>query len=476
VSRLPRLGDDDDVVSADDLTFLRDALAEPLPADKDILSVILPAPYEAPEKFLRLVPRHMGFLWRSPGSADIAGGGCAAMIEAVGEDRFPRLGAAARALWPRILVRAHPGSHATPVLVGGAAFAPNVPEVEPWSEFASDAFSLPRWTYRRVAQKATVTLSLRRDQLGRPDVLAAYVQEAKALLTQLAFESPTSLIPRHDIARSAVHNISADDWASYIGNIHEAIRSGGFHKIVAARRCVVDLPGRLEATGFMARLFAAYPDTTHFAALRESSTFLGATPETLFKKQGLNVTTHALAGTTRVPDDWKVDGASPEALALSRSLKDLSEHALVVKRICDALMPFAKKIRYSSTPHARKVRNLIHLQTPISAEVRPEINAFQLVAALHPTPAVGGFPAVEAARWLRYNEPLERGWYTGVLGWVDANDDGEFAVAIRCGVLTPRRAYIYAGAGIVEASDANAEYNETAAKMTPLLRALGVVI
>lgn len=96
-------------------------------------------------------------------------------------------------------------------------------------------------------------------------------------------------------------------------------------------------------------------------------------------------------------------------------------------------------------------------------------------ATLHPTPAVGGFPAREAAEWISNNEPLERGWYTGTVGWIDGNGDGEIAVAIRCGVLTRTHAYIFAGAGVVAASTAEAEYAETAGKMGPVLRALGVL-
>ena len=224
----------------------------------------------------------------------------------------------------------------------------------------------------------------------------------------------------------------------------------------------------------MARVFAAYPDCTHFAVRRNRSTFLGATPETLFRKRGLSIETHALAGTTRINDDPRTE-SSRDVAALQGSQKDLDEHRLVVERICSELEPLTTRIDYSRTPSTRQVRNLIHLQTPISGALRPETRAFDLLAALHPTPAVGGFPAREAADWISRNEPLERGWYTGTVGWIDANGDSEMAVAIRCGVLTESRAYVFAGAGIVAASTAAAEYAETGGKMGPILRALGVL-
>ena len=167
---------------------------------------------------------------------------------------------------------------------------------------------------------------------------------------------------------------------------------------------------------------------------------------------------------------------SVESDALLRSTKDLEEHALVVRRIRDELGPLSRCVDVSSTPQVRRVRNLVHLQTPITAELLPETHAFDILSALHPTPAVGGFPSRSAAEWIRTNEPLERGWYTGALGWFDAEGDAEFAVSIRCGVVTPKKVFIFAGAGIVGKSDAESEYKETAAKMHPILRALGVTI
>jgi isochorismate synthase len=430
---------------------------------------------EAPEKFLRLVPREMGFLWRSSGYVQLAGGGCTAKISATGPDRFTRLRERTRQFWKTVVVRAPPGIRPfAPVLFGGAAFAADVPPIEPWDEFVEDVFTLPRFGYRRTGTEAYVTVAIPAAELAGPGAVDRIQNEIAELMRQLEYESPTSMIERVELGRGSIHHMPAPDWAVYIDAIQSAIASGRFDKIVAARRSVVDLSRPLEDTGFMARLFAAYPDCTHFALRRERSTFLGATPETLFRKQGEQLTTHALAGTTRIKDDPNED-SSRDVAALRSSNKDLSEHALVVKKICEDLWSLSKRIRYSSSPTTRHVRNLVHLQTPISAELRPDVHVFDLLASFHPTPAVGGFPAKEAADWLRRNEPGERGWYTGVVGWCDANDDAEFAVAIRCGVLTERRAYVFAGAGIVRQSNAESEYLETAAKMAPLLRALGVM-
>lgn len=475
MASLPRLFQEENDRQELDLEFLRRALSEPLPAGRDLLSVTVRAPSESLEKFLRLLPGEPGFLWSSAKGTRLAGAGEGVTLQAQGENRLPLLRSQAAAFWERLHGRSADPSAPPAVLFGGISFVPGVAPLAPWEEFDSDSFSMPRWTYRRVASNAFLTLLVNDEERRSTALVNDLVTEARRILASLETESVTSLIQHVDIPRSAVHHVSAGSWNIYLESVLDAIRSGRFQKIVAARRCVVDLSRPIEDTGFMARLFASYPDCNHFAVRKKRSTFLGASPETLFVKRGLELTTHALAGTTRVSDEPGSD-PSLESAALKRSQKDLAEHALVVKRICDELWPLSKRIRFSSSPHARHVRNLVHLQTPVSAELRPETHVFDLLAALHPTPAVGGFPAREAADWIRLNEPFERGWYTGALGWLDAAGDAEIAVAIRCGVLTEKRAHIFAGAGIVERSNPESEYAETAAKMQPILRALGVTL
>lgn len=476
VASLPRLFEEEGERLDFELLFLRKALNEPLPEGRDLLAVTVNAPSEALEKFLRIVPGENGFLWHSAKGVRLAGAGAGPTIEARGNERLVSLREQATRFWTLLESRANEGIDiGPPPLFGGISFAPDVPPLPPWEDFATDWFTISRWTYRRVGSKAFLTLTVSREELESSELRDGLVAQANKILRSLETESPTSLIQHLDIPRSAVHHISPGEWRAHIEAILAAIKSGQFHKIVAARKCVVDLARPLDDTAFMARLFAAYPDCNQFAIRRGQSTFLGVSPETLFRKTGLDLSTHALAGTTKI-EDHPASDSSVESAALKRSTKDLAEHALVVKRICDELWPLSKRIRFSSTPQARRVRNLVHLQTPIAAQLRPEVHVFDLLAAFHPTPAVGGFPAREAAKWIQQNEPIERGWYTGALGWFDATGNAEFAVAIRCGVLSSKRAYIFAGAGIVERSDPDAEYAETAAKMHPILRALGVRI
>lgn len=472
---LPRLGDDDEnPTPTEHLVLISEVLARPVPAGKDFLSITMPASIEAPEKFLRLVERDNGFLWRAPGGEQLAGGGSAGEVRVSGPDRFATLSRRVSEFFSRIHSVGLGGAPYPPVLVGGAAFAPGVAPVDPWTEFTEDTFILPRWGYRRTKDDAAITLTVHRDEVSDLRKIAGLIEETGTLVRAFEYESPTSMIERVDLSRASVRHMPSGDWNEYIAGVQNALATGQFQKIVAARRCVIDLHRELEDTSFMARVFAAYPDCIHYAIRRKKSTFLGATPETLFRKTGLQLATEALAGTTRVSEDPRED-SSRDVADLLISKKDLGEHRYVVDRICSDLKPLATKITHAPEPKTRQVRNLVHLNTPIKAELLPTTTVFDLLGALHPTPAVGGFPAREAAQWLADNEPMERGWFTGTVGWIDARGNGAFAVAIRCGVLSGSRAHIYAGAGIVPASKAEAEYVETGAKMAPILRALGIV-
>jgi isochorismate synthase len=196
------------------------------------------------------------------------------------------------------------------------------------------------------------------------------------------------------------------------------------------------------------------------------ATFLGASPERLVRRSGTRVDADALAGSAR---SGTRRGTRPDALR--SSAKDLAEHVLVVRAIRQALAPRCRRLSSPVRPSLRSFPGLRHLHTPIRGELRDETHVLELVEALHPTPAVGGFPRDAALRFLRSHE-APRGWYAGAFGWFDAVGDGEFAVAIRSGLVRGRRADLWAGAGVVAGSTAPAEIDEIDGKLATMMRAL----
>jgi isochorismate synthase len=266
--------------------------------------------------------------------------------------------------------------------------------------------------------------------------------------------------------------LSADRWAAHIQRIRIAIADGDFLKIVAARRCDLTLESPIDDVDVLGRLMTE-AKCTQFAFRRATSTFVGASPETLCIKVGLALRTQALAGTLRRAgtDERPHDG---QRESLLRSKKDRYEHDFVVEAIRQALAPLCSDVTVAQAPEVIALRNILHINTPFEAKVRPSTHVTHLLEALHPTPAVGGVPGPAAKEWIVEHEPEPRGWYSGPVGWFDCLGDAEFAVAIRCGVLTGSNAFLYTGAGVVLDSEASAEYAETALKQLPMLRALGI--
>jgi len=158
---------------------------------------------------------------------------------------------------------------------------------------------------------------------------------------------------------------------------------------------------------------------------------------------------------------------------LLQSEKNGIEHAVVVATVREALLAHCSMVHVSDIPHLLKLKNVQHLETPIVGELLPGRCILDIIADLHPTPAVGGFPRQEALATIRRVEQLDRGWYAGPLGWIGADGHGEFAVALRSGLVTEHEATLFAGCGIVGDSDPQSEYAESCLKLQGMLRGLG---
>jgi isochorismate synthase len=195
--------------------------------------------------------------------------------------------------------------------------------------------------------------------------------------------------------------------------------------------------------------------------------FLGASPELLVRRSGAGAATVALAGSTRRSADPAVDDHLGEQLM--RSAKDRREHQIVVRRIERTLRGRSVWVEAAPEPGLVKVANIQHLATPIRAQLSESRSAIELAGLLHPTPAVGGEPRDGALDAIAELEQLDRGWYAGPVGWMDAAEDGEFCVAIRSALLRDRTGHLFAGNGIVIDSEPEAELAETEVKLGALL-------
>ncbi len=249
--------------------------------------------------------------------------------------------------------------------------------------------------------------------------------------------------------------------------------------MVLARRADLLASAPIDTDAVLQRLAAAPPATsppngvpvTVFAFGSGGRTFLGASPERLVAVTGRSFRTIALAGTTGRDPDPVRDGEL--ATALLASEKDREEHAVVVDMLRDTLAPLAGRLDIDRSPHVVQLPTLQHLASDIAGELHDDLGILDLVARLHPTPAVGGWPRAAALELLEEQEHLDRGWYAGPVGWVDARGDGEFVVAIRSGVIADDQAHLFVGCGIVADSEPDREWAESSMKLQSLASAIG---
>jgi isochorismate synthase len=266
-----------------------------------------------------------------------------------------------------------------------------------------------------------------------------------------------------------------EDYARAVALATRRIALGDLRKVVLARSMLVDAGRALDPKQLLWRLRAVDPDCYVFAAPQRESgpegVLVGATPELLVRRRGRTVEATPLAGSSQRFGDQVRDRASAESLF--RSEKDREEHAVVVEDVGRVLRAFCDGVEHPHEPELLGTANVWHLATPFRGRLHdPSVTALDLVAALHPTPAVCGTPRDLAWETLDALEPIDRGGYAGPVGWVNADGDGEWAIALRCAEITGSTARLFAGAGIVADSVPEAELDETERKFRALLDAL----
>jgi isochorismate synthase len=341
-----------------------------------------------------------------------------------------------------------------PVVLGALPFSAREAPDAVWQGLMPGGLVLPEQLYLQQDGRAWWRLTLPLRDVGE---LPARLTQGRRALRTLARAEAQAVPPWQACDDGA----SSQGYALGVTRAVQRIRDGELVKVVLARRGGVVFDAAPTPAGLLARLGEHHPDCVRYAWRRGSKTWLGASPETLVRVDGRRLTTQALAGTR----------PSAAAAELLNSPKDRHEHAIVVDAICDALAPLTHALPPPGEPAIRRLHGLAHLQTPIAALLRDDVEFLRLVHALHPTPAVCGVPAERAAALLAALEPQPRGLYAGPFVRLSPDGDGHAVVALRGLVLDGRHAVLPAGAGIVEGSDGDAELAETRVKQRSLLDA-----
>lgn len=286
-------------------------------------------------------------------------------------------------------------------------------------------------------------------------------------------EPPRTTFGPHWAATYGPGALTPDGYQNAVREAIGQIDGGRVSKIVLARDLVGSVPAGSDLRRLVRALASAYPDTWTFAV----DGLIGASPETLITVSAGTVTARVLAGTAARGADPDADTAA--AVALATSPKDLDEHQYAVQSVLAALRPHVSALAAMEQPFTLKLPNVWHLATDVEGELTERASSLDLVAALHPTAAVAGTPTDIALDLIRLLEPFDRGRYAGPVGWIDADGNGEWAIALRCAQFAAPRAdeseisfSAHAGAGIVSASDPESEMLETRVKFRPIVDAL----
>lgn len=248
----------------------------------------------------------------------------------------------------------------------------------------------------------------------------------------------------------------------------EAISGGVFDKVVLAR--AVRISGDIDVPRTLRRLSERYADCWTFSV----HGLLGATPELLVRRRGEQVTSRVLAGTVARSDNDRESGQLADGMVASSKARE--EHAYAVMSVAQALGTHCTDLDVPAEPSVLRLANVQHLATDVRAMLVDETSVVAIAAALHPTAAVCGTPTERAMQYILGTEQLHRGRYAGPVGWFDANGDGEFGIALRCGQVTSdnRSIDLYAGCGIVAGSDPESEFAESESKLAAMRWALDV--
>ena len=362
-------------------------------------------------------------------------------IELTGEDRFEK----AKAWWQiqlsefKIQNNVH-GSGTGPILFGSFSFDPNEKSI----------LVIPKIILGKKAGKSWVTW------IGND--------------TQPNFSTISNSLPSGEITWSN-GALSESQWKDQVGFAVDSIKQNKLEKVVLARDQVAASTVAINTRGLLQRLEIEYPSTWLFLV----DGLIGATPELLVRLSKSLVTSRVLAGTIRKTGNEDRDLAL--AASLAKSSKDLEEHEYAVRSVADALAPFCSSTNVPESPFVLHLSNVMHLATDVTGVVNDsakQADIFTLIQQLHPSAAVCGTPTNAAKKFIIDFEKMNRERYAGPVGWIDANGDGEIAIALRCGQLSQdnKSIRIFAGCGVVAGSDPANELAESQAKLMPMRTAL----
>lgn len=347
---------------------------------------------------------------------------------------------------------------------GGFQFNRGSKPSQEWKSFGAYRFIIPQFELHRSEEGTFLVCNFlhhgRDDKLS--DDLLQQLEEVQFELTLSDWEERT-ILHRRDIPDRA-------EWQSSVSTALAEMGAGKYEKVVLARKATLTFNDPVDPVAYLLRLRRMTEETFNFYfQADEGHAFLGATPERLFKRQGRTLLTEAIAGTR--PRGLTTRDDERYSKALLNSDKELREHGIVVDMIRNVLEKYCDHLIVDEDVQITKLSHVQHLCKHFKGQLDEETSDADLIEALHPTPAMGGYPTDIALEAIEELEPFNRGWYAAPIGFV-GHDHTEFVVGIRSALIEKERVSLYSGAGIVLGSDPAEEWQEIEDKISKFLKAL----
>ena len=455
-------------------------------AQARVLTVTVPAAGADPMRFLRRAGAGPRGFWATS-DRWIAHSGALATVTAEGTHReglFPGVETSALDLMAR---GSGQGAGDPPgvKLYGGFAFSPEYTTSDLWSGFPPALFHVPAIELENVSGEAprlTVRILVdqeRDEELDEDEsILMRLTTRAAQLCREIEADggdgrlhcsgsAPVSS-PRIPFTRAESERA---DWESAVKGALSAIGEDRVSKVVLARTLDVITESPLDPIEVAHHLWrGSHGSHIFYFEPEDGCALVGAAPEIVTDVSGGEFHATAVAGTVARGETPKEQERFAKRLLASE--KEGVEQRIALDDMIERLGPLAEEIEAQPVPHVLTLARLQHLETDIHARLPEGTSALTVLEALHPTPAVCGLPRDAALEFLQEEEPFERGWYAGPVGWFDLAGNGVFVPALRCAVVQDLRWRLFAGAGIVEGSDPGLEWDETSIKFEPMLRAL----
>ncbi len=351
-----------------------------------------------------------------------------------------------------------------PLFITSAKF-PVQKKSEEWKDFNDIDFIIPKIILFQHSGTSFIIANFFSESFSHHENFNEFL----TLETELIYDLENRLQESND-DKTVLKDVTIDDfenWKTQITSVVDEIKRENIDKVVVARRIEKDISSEINWQRTISELNLKFPTCTNFLYKSGKSIFFGSTPEILIKYSGNTFSTEALAGSIMRGNNPVEDKQLEDELL--KSEKNKIEHEAVIDYIKKAIFNYVEKVEMDAVPVVKKLPNIQHLQTSVTGTLKSKDDIFKIVSSLFPTPAVCGIPKDQSLKMIEKTESFDRGLFSGIIGWFNADNYGEFFVTIRSALVKENKLYAYAGCGIVDGSDAKEEFEETQLKLKPIL-------